>query len=166
MFRSPLQFILQARSASESTVQSSEESWKTNWINVTLIGQMSSYTRQRIMFYQAQCRDLFDTFYRVLCWIFLIFCHLVADFERRSLEIFCKINLDQTAGIHNNNLDCKRLGRLSLWTVWGIAPAVSLKRWVRQRVPVFRLRLEGGTSRLEAQGLAIHETARVFSFMC
>jgi hypothetical protein len=41
--------------------------------------------------------------------VFLSFCNLMAAFELRRSEIFCKINLDQTVEIHTNNLDCKVL---------------------------------------------------------
>jgi hypothetical protein len=33
----------------------------------------------------------------------------MAAFKIRKLKIFLKINLDQTAGLHDNNLDCKGL---------------------------------------------------------
>jgi len=38
----------------------------------------------------------------------------VADFEMCGLEIFWKINWDQTVGIHNKNLNCQELRYLHL----------------------------------------------------
>ena len=67
-------------------------------------------TRQRCPLYQVQCRAQIDRlFYSVLCWFSLSCCYRVADFELQRLEIFWKINFDQTVGIHKNNLHCKGL---------------------------------------------------------
>jgi hypothetical protein len=35
--------------------------------------------------------------------------HVMSDFEIRNSEIFCKINLDPTVRIQDNNLDYKAL---------------------------------------------------------
>lgn len=67
-------------------------------------------TLQSFPFYRDNCRAQIDVlFYSGLSWFFLFFCHLIGAFELRSLEIYCKIKLDQTVGIHSNNLDCKGL---------------------------------------------------------
>jgi hypothetical protein len=42
---------------------------------------------------------------------------IVTAFELWILEIFCKINLDQTVGIHKNNLNRRRLKCESLISV-------------------------------------------------
>lgn len=74
---------------------------------LNLTGPLSSLTRQRSPFYQVQCSAQIDAlFYNVLCWRLLSSCHLLAAFEIRILEISWKINLDQTVGIHDHNLDC------------------------------------------------------------
>lgn len=41
--------------------------------------------------------------------IFPCSCSVVAAFEIRILEIFCKTNSNQSVGIHNNNLEDKGL---------------------------------------------------------
>ena len=62
------------------------------------------------MLYQVHCQAQIDTlFYSVVCWFSISFCYLVATFDLWKLEIFWKINMDQTVGIHKNNLDCKSL---------------------------------------------------------
>jgi hypothetical protein len=44
-----------------------------------------------------------------LIWFFLSSRHILTASEIRNLEIFWKINLDQTVRIRDNNLDCKGL---------------------------------------------------------
>ena len=44
-------------------------------------------------------------FYRVLCWIFLSSCPVIAAFKIRRLEGSWEINLNQTFGANDNNLD-------------------------------------------------------------
>jgi len=74
---------------------------------------MSSTARQRFTLYQAQGRAQIETFLSgTLFWFFLSSCHLTAAFEMRILEIFWVTYLDQTNGIHGNNLDCEELRNL------------------------------------------------------
>ena len=69
---------------------------------------MSNYTRQRFTLHRVERRDHFYTlFCNVLCWLSLSSCYLVAAFELRRLEIFWKMNLDQTAVSHKNNFGHK-----------------------------------------------------------
>jgi hypothetical protein len=90
---------------------------------LTVIGPMSSYTRQSFPLYQVQCRAQIDTlFYNVLCKLFLSACLIVAAFQIRRLEIFWKINFDLTVGIRYSNSDCKsqdwKISFLPLQTVF------------------------------------------------
>ena len=77
-------------------------------ILLILIGSMSSPTRQRFPLYQVQCRAQIDIwFYSVLCRFFppLSSYHMMAAFEIWILGTLWKINLDQTLGIYDNNLE-------------------------------------------------------------
>jgi len=85
--------------------------------------QMSSHPRQHFPLFQVQFRVTFDSVFRrtssnvelkLACYftefnfVFsLTSCYLVAAFQLCEIEIFWKINLDQTVQIHNNNLDHK-----------------------------------------------------------
>jgi len=54
------------------------------------------------------CRaEIYTVFYSV--WAFHKLLSPTGYFELRRLEIFWKINLDQTVGIHDTNLDCEGL---------------------------------------------------------
>ena len=67
------------------------------WLQ-TLFSPRSSSTRQRFPLHHDQCQAQLDTvFYSVLCWLYLSFCLLTDNFKiRRLIEIFWKINLEQT----------------------------------------------------------------------
>jgi hypothetical protein len=73
-------------------------------------GQMSIQTRQRCPLYQNKCRAQIDMLlYSYFTLVFPKLLCLVTAFDIWTLEIFRKINLEQSVGIHKNNLDCKGL---------------------------------------------------------
>jgi len=64
---------------------------------LTLIGPMSSRTRQLLQVHQVKCRAQFDTLF---LQFFLSPCQIMATFEILNLEIFLKINFGQAVGIY------------------------------------------------------------------
>jgi hypothetical protein len=81
---------------------------------------------QRFPLYHVEYRAQIETLFGgVLCWFFPRSYHLMTAFDLRNWRFSGKINLYQTVGIHNNNLDFKGLWRQWSWPVWGNVPPVS-----------------------------------------
>ena len=73
---------------------------------LTLIGPMSSYTRQRFPLYREQCRAPLDMIRYSVFYVGFsqVFATQKAAFEIRRLGTFCKINFYQNVGIHDDDL--------------------------------------------------------------
>ena len=73
-----------------------------------LVSPYMNYIQQGFPLCQVQSKVESNTlFYSVLVLLFLSFCCIVADFELLTLETLWTMYMDQTAGIHKNNLDHK-----------------------------------------------------------